>query len=112
MAETFKLKTKASATTALTDVYTVPASTSTVVIGCALTNKTASNITADLQVVTASSTGENADDVYLTKGVLIPAADSLEIIEGKVALEAGDKIKVLASAGSALDVALSILEIS
>ena len=56
--------------------------------------------------------GENQDDVYIAKGVLIPSSDSLEIIEGKVAMEAGDKFKVLSSAATALDVALSILEIS
>ena len=113
MAETFKLRTGASVSnTALEAIYTVPAATSTVVIGCVLTNKSVANITADIQIVTDSTSGENGDDVYIAKGVLIPTADSLEIIEGKVALEAGDKIKVLASAGSALDVALSILEIS
>ena len=113
MAETFKLKTGASVSnTALESIYTVPASTSTVVIGCVLTNKSGANITADIQIATVSTTGENADDVYIAKAVLIPTADSLEVIEGKVALEAGDTFKVLASAGSALDVALSILEIS
>jgi hypothetical protein len=113
MAETFKLRTGASVSnSALETIYTVPASTRTVAIGCVLTNKSASNITADIQIVTASTTGENGDDVYIAKGVLIPTADSLEIIEGKVALETGDAVKVLASASSALDVALSILEIS
>jgi hypothetical protein len=113
MAETFKLRTGASVSnSALETIYTAPASTSTVVIGCVLTNKSASNITADIQIVTASTTGENADDVYIAKGVLIPSSDSLEIIEGKVAMEAGDKFKVLSSAATALDVALSILEIS
>ncbi len=113
MAETFKLRTGASVSnTVLETIYTAPSNTSTVVIGCVLTNKSAANITADIQIVTASTTGENADNVYITKGVLIPSSDSLEIIEGKVAMEAGDTFKVLASAATALDVALSILEIS
>jgi len=112
MAETFRLKTGASVSTSLVDIYTVPVSTTTVIVGGLLSNKSGSIITADVQIVTASSSGENVDDVYLIKTVQIPSGSSLEIVEGKVVLEAGDKIKVLSSASSALDVAFSIMEIT
>ena len=39
MANTFKLKTKASLTTSLAAVYTVPSSTTAVVLGISLANK-------------------------------------------------------------------------
>ena len=50
MANTFKVKTKASVNhSALDTIYTVPSNTSTVVLGMALSNKTSSAITADVQ---------------------------------------------------------------
>jgi len=113
MANNFKLRTGASVSNStLETIYTVPSSTTTVVVGGMLNNKSGSDITADVQIVTSSSSGENADDVYLVKAVPIPTGSSLEIIEGKVVLETGDIIKVLASAGSALDVAFSVMEIT
>ena len=38
MANTFKLKTKANIDASLTTVYTVPSSTTTVIIGCTVAN--------------------------------------------------------------------------
>jgi len=113
MAETFKLKTRASiSAVALESVYTVPASTTSVIVGGMLSNKSSALITADVQIVTNSTTGENADDVYLINTVQIPQGSSLEIIEGKVVLQESDIVKVLASASSALDVAFSVMEIT
>jgi len=112
MANTFKLKTGADVGTSLEAIYTVPASTTAVMIGAMMTNKSATAITVDVQIVTASSTGENADDVYLVKSVSIPTGGTLEIIEGKVVLETGDVVKALASVTTALDVALSVMEIT
>ena len=46
MANTFKVKTKASVSNSSLDtVYTVPSSTTSVVLGLALANKTTSNCT-------------------------------------------------------------------
>ena len=110
MANTFKLKTDTAVGTTLTTVYTVPAATTTVMIGAVLANITASQIKANVQIVTASTTGENADDVYLIKELPIPTGSSFELIEGKVVLEAGDIIKGESDTASSLDVALSVLE--
>ena len=65
-----------------------------------------------MKITTASSSGENADNVYIVKGVSIPSGSSLEFVEAKIVLETGDVVAALASAGSALDVALSIMEIT
>ena len=111
MANTFKLKTDTAVGTTLTTVYTVPGSTTTIVIGCTLANIHASaNLNADVQIVTAASSGENGDDVYVIKGVPVPNSSSLEIIEGKIVLETGDAIKVRSDTASSIDVALSVLE--
>ena len=111
MANTFKLKTDTAVGTTLTTVYTVPGSTTTIVIGCTLANIHATaNLNADVQIVTAASSGENGDDVYVIKGVPVPNSSSLEIIEGKIVLETGDAIKVRSDTASSIDVALSVLE--
>jgi len=110
MANTFKLKTDTAVGTTLTSVYTVPASTTTVMIGAVLANIIASQIKVDVKIVTASSSGENADDVYLVKDLPIPNGSSFELIEGKVVLETGDIVKVESDTASSLDVALSVLE--
>ena len=110
MANTFKLKTDTAVGTTLTTVYTVPASTTTVVIGAVLSNITAGQVKANLQIVTASSTGENADDVFLVRELPIPSGSSFELMEGKVVMETGDMFKVESDTASSIDVALSIME--
>jgi len=111
MANTFKLKTDTAVGTTLTTVYTVPGSTTTIVIGCTLANIHATaNLNADVQIVTAATSGENGDDVYVIKGVPVPNSSSLEIIEGKIVLETGDAIKVRSDTAASIDVALSVLE--
>jgi hypothetical protein len=118
MANTFKLKTKASIGTSPTTVYTVPASgvDSTVIIGLLLANidtTTTDGVKGTVQIVTASTSGENANDPYLGKALPIPLASSLELMGGnKIVLEAGDVIKVTSDTASSIDVSLSIMEIS
>ena len=113
MANTFKLKTKAAIDASLVSVYTVPANTTSVVIGLTIANIKGSSVTADAQVVTASSSGENADNVYVIKDVPLPAGASIEVMAGnKIVLEAGDIVKVKGSVTNAVDAILSIMEIS
>ena len=115
MANTFKLKTKAGIDASLVTVYTVPTSpaTTTVVIGLTLANINAGSVTADAQIVTASSSGENADDVYVVKSIPLPAGSSVEVMAGnKIVLEAGDIVKVKGSVTDSIDAILSIMEIT
>ena len=116
MANTFKLKTKSGVNgAALTSVYTVPSSTTAVIIGLTISNIKGQSITADAQIVTASSSGENADDVYIVKDVPLPAGSSIEVMSGnKIILQAGDIVKSAGSNGSGndADVILSIMEIT
>lgn len=114
MANTFKVKTKASVSNSSLDtVYTVPSSTTSVILGLILCNKTTSSITVDVQLVSDTSDTETNANVFLLKGTTIPGGSSLEVLSGgKVNIQTTDVIKAQASTGSALDVSLSIMEIT
>ena len=92
MADTFKLKTKASVGVNTTGVYVVPGSTTTVVIGI---------------------TRASADDVHLMKNVPIPQGSSFEFMQGnKIVLETTDTLTAKSDVNNSLDVALTIMEIT
>jgi|TARA_R100000231_G_C5315803_1_gene161899 hypothetical protein len=116
MANTFKAKTNAampaSAGTPLT-LYTVPSSTTTVVIGLILCNVHSAAVTADVQLVSDTSDTETNETVFLAKDVDIPAGTSLEVLTGgKVVVQATDIIKIDCSVTAKIDATLSILEIT
>jgi hypothetical protein len=100
MANTFKNYTSASVGTSPTTAYTVPAVTTSVVIGCNLANVHTAQITVDVQIAGA----------YLIKGVPIPAGSSLSVLDGKIIMEAADTLVVTSSAASSCDVLVSCLE--
>jgi len=90
-------------------LYTVPASTTAIVLGAALANKTSNNITATLRFVDTSA----STTTQMLSGVQIPPNTTLEVFAGqKYVLETGDQLTVLSSAASALDVTLAVLELS
>ncbi len=100
MANTFKNYTSTSVGTGATTTYTVPASTTSVMIGCNLANKTGSQITVDVQVA----------GVYLVKAAPIPSGSALSVLDGKVILETTDTVIVTSSAATSCDVIVSVLE--
>ena len=100
MPNTFKNYTSASVGTSPATVYTVPASTTAVMIGLNLANVSASQITVDVQAAGA----------YVVKGAPIPAGSALSVLDGKIILETADTVVVTASAASSADVLLSVLE--
>ena len=108
MANTFKSYTKASVGTTTTDAYTVGASTTSVVIGLVLSNRTGDQITAD---VILNKSDVAADDVYLIRSLPLPNGSAFEYISGsKLIMETGDKIQVISNTASSLDVTVSVLE--
>ena len=116
MANTFKVKTNgampSSAGTPLT-LYTVPSSTTTVVIGLTLCNIHTGTVTADVQLVSDTSDTETNETVLLIKDVSIPAGSSLELLTGgKVVLQTTDILKIDCSVTGKIDATLSILEIT
>ena len=108
MANTFKLKTKKNVGITTADVYTVPAATTTVVIGITLANISGAGCLVGIGLERASS-----DDIKLLKNAPIPQGSSLEFMQGnKIVLETTDKITVERDANNSIDVALTIMEIT
>ena len=100
MANTFKNKLKAAIGTTGQSVYTVPASTTSVMIGLNLSNTAATQITANVLL----------DGIHIIKNVPIPAGAALDALGGKIILEAGNNVVVESSAANSIDVILSVLE--
>jgi hypothetical protein len=113
MANTFKVKTKAGVGTSITTVYTVPSSTTTVVLGLIVGNVTGSAVNATVHVETDTSDTETNGNVELVTNAPIPAGGSLETLGGgKLVLQTTDILRVTSDTASSLDVALSIMEIT
>jgi len=69
-------------------------------IGCNLSNTSASQVTVDVQVA----------GIYLVKGAPIPAGSALSVLDGKIILETTDTVVVTSSAATSCDVIVSVLE--
>ena len=109
MANTFKNKVFDGSSTvadATMNVYTVPSSTTTVVIGLTLANTTTSQITADIKL----SAGANA---FLAKNIPIPSGSSFEYMSGnKIIMQAGHTLQVSSNTANSMDTVASIMEIT
>ena len=100
MANTFKNYTSSSVGTGATTTYTVPGSTTSVMIGCNLANRTASSIKVDVQ----------AAGVYVIKDAPVPSGAALSVLDGKIILETTDTVIVTSDTASSCDVIVSVLE--
>ena len=110
MANTFKLKTKAGVTT-LATVYTVPSSTTSIVLGLMIGNTTSSAITSTVTLSSDTSDTETNADVELLTTTPIPGNSTLELLSGnKIVMQTTDYIRVYGS--GAVDVTLSIMDIT
>ena len=109
MANTFKNKVFDGSNTSansLMGVYTVPSSTTTVVIGLTLANTTSSQVTADIKLNASAN-------VFLAKDIPIPAGSSFEYMGGnKIIMEAGHTLSVSSNTANSLDTVASIMEIT
>ena len=116
MANTFKVKTNdampSSAGTPLT-LYTVPSSTTTVIIGLMLCNVHTSQVTASVKLESDTSDTETNADVLLVKDIPIPVGSTVELLSGnKVVMQTTDVLKIDCSVAAKIDAALSIMEIT
>ena len=112
MANNFKVKSNAampaSAGTFL-DLYTVPSSTTTVVLGLILANVHTASVTASVKLISNTSD----ENTLLVKDVAIPVGSSLEVLSGsKVVLQTTDALQIDCSVTAKIDASLSIMEIS
>jgi len=122
MANTFKLKSNASMPAAAGTpdaLYTVPAATTTVVIGLTLANNDTASITADVKIVsTTVDAGQPAatqtnETVFVIKDAPIVGGGSLELMAGnKYILQTGDILQIDSDTSAKVDATLSIMEIT
>jgi len=117
MANDFKRFCVPSVGTTNTTLYGVPAGApsssalESIVIGITCSNKTTSGVTVDIFLDNEDGT----NDVYIVRNASIPAGASLEVMSGnKLVLQNdgsnGDNLEALASAASAVDITVSVLE--
>ena len=115
MANTFKnASSKSVDHSAFETLYTCPSATTAIILGLALTNKTANAVTASVQLIDSSASGSAADkERLLLNDVSIPANTTLEVFAGqKYVLETGDILKVQSSAATSLDAVLGLMQIT
>ena len=116
MANTFKIKTNdampTSAGTPLT-LYTVPNSTTTIVLGLMLCNVDTSQRLVDVHIESNTSDNESNSNVHAIKDAPIPAGSTLEVMAGnKVVLQETDVLKIDCDVAAKIDATLSIMEIT
>ena len=108
MANIFKSYSKSTVGTAVSDVYTVPNGTVSVVIGCVLTNTSATDPVYGNVIVDKSN---SLDTVYLVKDIPLFIGGAYEFNSGnKIILETGDKLQVSSNTALSIDVLVSVLE--
>jgi hypothetical protein len=131
MANTFKLKTEADIGTTESPVYTVPDNTTTVIIGLLTAHRMTGfcsngSYTTQATCETAEETWtedttfsvqidkfDSTEDSYIIKDAPLPLGSALEVMSGnKIVLETGDILKVTAGHANAVDVSLSIMEMT
>ena len=116
MANTFKIKTNdampTSAGTPLT-LYTVPGSTTAIVLGLMLCNVHTSQVTVDVHIESDTSDTETNANVHAIKDAPIPVGSTLEVMSGNnVVLQATDVLKIDCDVAAKIDATLSIMEIT
>jgi len=107
MAETFQSVQQATTASYVT-VYTAPALTTAILIGFTAANTDAS-AAKDFSLQKVASGG--ATTTILANEISIPTNDSLNPLQGKLVLEAGDYIQIKGT-DTDIDCTISILEIS
>jgi hypothetical protein len=110
MANVFKNSITGSIGTTNTIVYSVPAATTTTIIGVNVANVTSQNISVSVRLTDTSAT----KTVFLVKDVLITQGSSVVLVGGeqKIVMESTDTLTVVSSAASSADVIISALELS
>ena len=115
MANTFKLKTFTQHPVAVNTnipTYTVPAGRTTILIGMTIANITSNAITVDAQIVSTTNDVTTNVSSYIGKDLPIPGGSSLDVLAGKVVLQATDTIVVQSDTLASVNISMSIMEIT
>ena len=90
-------------------LYTAPASTTSIVLGAAIANKSGNTVAVTMSFNDTSG----SKTTQMIPSVQIPANTTLEVLAGqKYILETGDSLTVLADTASSIDITLGVLELS
>jgi hypothetical protein len=110
MPNTFKNSISGSIGNTETTVYTAPASTTTTVIGVAISNRVQQDINIDVKMYDNSS----SKNIFLCSGSLIPQTSNLVLVGGeqKLVLEENDYLTLSSNVANSADIVISVLEIS
>ena len=107
MANTFK-NGRAAATASLATVYTVPASTTSIVLLAQATN-----VGSGAQAVTFCwYDASGSVKTELVNLLSVPEKAAVGLIAGKLVLETGDYLQVQSTASSLIELSISVLEIT
>lgn len=111
MANTFKNASLSNVNhAAYATLYTCPTSTTAIILGIAIANKSAAAVTVKVQMTDSSDS--NATRMLLND-VSIPGNTTLEVLAGqKYVLEASDILKIQAGTASSLDAVLGLMQIT
>ena len=116
MANNFKIKSNdamPASSGSFDTLYTVPSSTTTVVLGLILCNVHSTSVTASVKMSSNTVDTETNVDTLVCKDVSIPAGSSLEVLSGsKLVLQTTDLLKIDCSVSAKIDATLSIMEIT
>ena len=110
MAEVFKNASKVSVSNSSADtIYTAPSSTTSIVLGVAIANKTSNTVALTLSFTDSSA----STTTQMIPAVQIPGNTTMEVLAGqKYILETGDSLKALADTATAIDITMGVLELS
>jgi hypothetical protein len=102
----FKNATANDVGTTPADVYTVPASKKSIMIGCSVTNITGATLPVELSLVKADST-----IIHLSRAHRIEGGTTHDFLSGKkLVMQAGEKVQLVSKIASSLDCVVSVLE--
>jgi hypothetical protein len=110
MANTFKNAEAILTGTTVTDLYQAPATAGSVsiVLSVLLANRGGSSVQGTVLLTNSSNTILS----YILNACPVPVNTALEVVTNKIVLQAGEKLRVQASAANLLDATLSCLEIT
>jgi len=86
-------------------VYTPPASTKSIIIGCNIANNTPYDLPVSLYL------RKSGNDVYIVKNARIPPGGNIEVMRGnKLVMTASDSVYAISGIALGSDVIASVLE--
>jgi hypothetical protein len=118
MANTFRMTNETNVSTTIEVLYTVPSSTTSVILGIMMSNTSAVTIRGSVQLVSTTATSVNGgasntnESAYLIKDAPLNSSSALEIMAGnKIVMQTGDILKAKSDA-TGLDIIISYMEIT